>query len=233
MSHGVTIVIADPRRVETLRHGLELPGRVLCLSSSNLPSAFESIRAHQPGLVVLDALFSPTPEGHAFVQRVKQLAIAQSEIRLLELVNGAWTATPMESERAPAPAVEPQKTDFNTRRAPRFLVVDPLPAVVEGHATNLVDISVLGAQVVSEPVLRPNQRIKITLPDTDDMLRLTAHIAWSLFEKPKHATKPYYRVGMEFDNATGQVLERYCRRHCVGNPLLVGLLRGIRFLPLR
>jgi hypothetical protein len=217
MGHGVTIVVADPRRVETLRHGLQFPGRVLCLSTGNLPSAFESIRAHQPGLVVIDALFSPTPEGHAFINRVKSLSIAQCEVRLLELVNGAWAATPIRPE--PAPVIEAQKSDLNTRRAPRFLVLDTLPAVVEGRATNLVDISVLGAQVVSEPVLRPNQRIKVGLPDAEDMLRLTAHVAWSLFEKPKQATKPYYRVGMEFDNATGQLLEGYCRRHCFGDPL--------------
>jgi hypothetical protein len=217
MSHDVSIVLADARRVTTIRDGLQLPGRVLCLSTGNLVSAFESIRAHQPGLVVIDALFSPTQEGHAFVDRVRKLSLAPSEIRLVDLVNGAWALTPIAPEWAPA--IDAEKAGLNTRRAPRFLLLDPLHAVVEGHPTNLVDLSVLGAQVVSEPVLRPNQRVKVTLPDADDMLRLTAHVAWSLFEKPKHARDAHYRAGMEFDNATGQLLEGYCRRHCTANPL--------------
>src|SRR5213083_3770661 len=36
--------------------------------------------------------------------------------------------------------------------------MDPLAALVDGKATSLIDMSLMGAQVVSAPVLKPNQR---------------------------------------------------------------------------
>jgi hypothetical protein len=54
------------------------------------------------------------------------------------------------------------------------MVVDTLQAIVDGKTTRLVDVSVLGAQVTSEPVLKPNQRIKIALPDRQAPLRRSA-----------------------------------------------------------
>jgi hypothetical protein len=110
-------------------------------------------------------------------------------------------------------------TGLNTRRAPRFPVFTPAEAVIDGTPTNLVDISVLGAQVVSDPVLRPKQKIKIALPDVEEtILRFTAHVAWSVFEKPRPEKAPHYRAGMEFNDATALALEAYCQRHCSNSP---------------
>jgi hypothetical protein len=47
--------------------------------------------------------------------------------------------------------------------------------------------------------------------------RVTAHIKWSLFEKPNYAAAPYYRAGLEFTDAT-PALTDYCRRHCAEDP---------------
>jgi len=46
----------------------------------------------------------------------------------------------------------------------------------------------------------------------------SAHIAWSMYERPAHGTEPYYRAGLEFTDAAQQTLEEYCRRHCGDNP---------------
>jgi PilZ domain-containing protein len=217
MANDVTVLVADPPRVAALRDALHLPGRVLRFSSSNLPSVFESIRANQPGVVVFDAMFAETAEGKAFVHRVEQLSIPDNEIKLVARSGGAWTVTPLDAE--PAPPADVQQTGLNTRRAPRYTVAGPIQAVIEDKTTKLIDLSVLGAQVTSEPVLRPNQRIRLSLPDSGAPLKLTAKVAWSMFEKPRVAMEPYYRVGMEFNDAAAQALEDYCKRHCSGNPL--------------
>ena len=73
--------------------------------------------------------------------------------------------------------------------------------------------------LVSTPVLRPNQTIKVALPDTPESLLVTAHVCWALFEQPEDAPEPYYRAGMEFTEAAQQALEDYCRRHCAEDPL--------------
>ena len=78
---------------------------------------------------------------------------------------------------APALVAAPMAV-VSTRRAPRFLVRDPLNAVIESGSATLIDISVLGAQIVSGPALRPRQKIQIALPDTSDLLHVTAHVAF-------------------------------------------------------
>ena len=87
----------------------------------------------------------------------------------------------------------------------------------------MVDISVRGAQVLSTPVLRPNQTLRVQLPDNADTLRLTAHVAWSVFEKPNHVNEPDHRAGMEFTDASTDLLADYCRRHCAEEPIPVRL----------
>jgi hypothetical protein len=99
------------------------------------------------------------------------------------------------------------------------MVRNPLDVVVENGSASLIDISVLGAQVVSGPALRPNQKIKIALPDTRDLLNVMAHVAWSTFEKPKLTTEAYYRAGIEFTGAAQEALEDYRRRHCAEEPI--------------
>jgi hypothetical protein len=207
-------------------------------TAGNAVSAFDTIRAHQPKLVVVDALFARTPPGVAFVERVEQLAIPQSDIRLVIQHEGRWVTAPRHA--GPVPVSDPRPVPvvpkapvvvappapvmaagaaLNTRRAPRFMVRDAVNAVVENGSANLVDISVLGAQIVSGPVLRPRQKIKLALPDTGDMLQVMAQVAWSTFEKPALVVAAHYRAGIEFTDAAQQALEDYRRRHCADQPI--------------
>src|ERR1700730_12503057 len=99
MAGDVSVLIADPQRLATLRDTLRLPGRVLRFSSNNLASAFESVRAHQAGMIALDALFAGTPEGQAFINRLGQLSVERSQIHLVAKFEGSWQLPPL------APAV--------------------------------------------------------------------------------------------------------------------------------
>jgi hypothetical protein len=108
---------------------------------------------------------------------------------------------------------------LNTRRAPRFMVRNQLEALVESGRATVVDMSVLGAQIVSLPKLRPNQKIKLGLPDVDDVLNLVAQVAWSTFEQPPRGTEPQYRAGIEFTDAAQRTLEDYRRRFCADQPI--------------
>src|SRR3981189_1280606 len=113
MAADVTVVIADPQRMAAIRDELRMPGRVLRFSSSNLPSVLESIRANQPGVVAIDALFAETVAGRAFIDRVDQLAIPSSEIRLVVRQNGGWATTPLlAAGAAGTPAATASKVDL-------------------------------------------------------------------------------------------------------------------------
>ena len=219
-----------------IRSGLSLSGRLIRFSSDHLGEAFESIQLNHPKLIAVDALFAATPSGHAFLQRVEKLTIRGSAVRLIVRCNGSWTTTPCSGQSlstasptlgtahenpiavAPIAVVAPPAVE-NTRRAHRFQVLDPVKAVVVGGHARLVNISVLGAQVTSGPVLRPKQTVKIALPDAGEMLRLTAHVAWSTIEQVERRREAYYRAGLEFTDAARHTLENYCHRHCAEEPL--------------
>jgi len=217
MAPNVTVLIADAPKIPSIRAESPIAGSVLYFSDANLASALESIRALHPKVVAIESHFAESAAGRAFAGRLRALSLTGSEVRLLARADGAWSTVPLYGDvllMAGTPAAA-----MNTRRAQRFLVRDQAPAVIDGVATSLVDISVLGAQVVSEPVLRPKQRIKVTIVEDEAVLRFFAHVAWSVYEKPRAAPAPRYRAGMEFDQATEQALREFCRRHCAQDPL--------------
>src|SRR5437764_11474478 len=86
----LTVVVADAQRMTALRDGLPTPGRVLRYPTSNLVSVFESIRANQPGLIILDAIFLKTPAGHSFVERIKQLPLPKLVLQAAMFDRGRW-----------------------------------------------------------------------------------------------------------------------------------------------
>lgn len=230
MSNDITVVVAEAGRLNAIRDHMALPGRAIYFTTGNVAAAIENIRSYRPKLVAIDALWAQTPPGTAFIDRVERLAILEGDIRLVARLEGRWVTTPRRiAAGAPpaAPVIVPAPRPsivtapaavISTRRVPRFLVRDSLNAVVESGSASLVDISVLGAQVVSTPVLRPNQKIKIALPDTGAMLHIMAQVAWSMFEKPPIA-EARYRAGLEFTGAAQQALEAYRLRHCAEEPI--------------
>jgi hypothetical protein len=232
MPSDLTIVIADVTRMAAIRSGLLLTGRVVQFTNFNLSSALEAVKTDEPRMVAIDALMVQTQQGLAFIKHVESLAKAGCAIGLIVRGNKTWTITQRDAQppadvapigRAPAPpgrsaVVAAAKAGVNTRRAPRFPMLSTLNAGVEGGEASLVNISVLGAQVVSLPVLRPGQTVKIALPDQNEMLRLTAHVAWSMFQQTKQGTT-VYRAGVAFTDAAQETLDDYCRRYGAENPL--------------
>lgn len=103
------------------------------------------------------------------------------------------------AQAAPAPAAAAPLDQRGTRRAPRTRVAAGVEVLVDGSGASLVDISAIGAQVVSSTVLKPNQRLRMMLPDPSRMVRLSAVVAWASFEMPKGG--PRYRAGIEFLDA--------------------------------
>jgi hypothetical protein len=220
----LTVVVADPQRMTALRDGLPAPGRVLRFPTSNLASALESIRANQPGLIILDSNFLHGDSGAAFLDRINGLSLQKVILQQAVFDRGHWTMTPL--DQAPPQmrpdnqrAIAVRKAGLETRRAPRFLVEDIAQAVADGATVDVVDLSVLGAQVISQPMLRPNQKVRVNLPDSAGPLQLTASVAWSIYEKPANKPRPQFRVGMQFDDAEAATLENYCKRHCKPEPV--------------
>jgi len=212
MSLSSIVLIARSDLLISLSQGLDGTGDVLAFSDTDALPALEAIAERRPTIVVLDRQFASTPRGSALISRIKaDPALIGSEIRV---VASEGDATDLRQRRAlSGAAIAGNPLDpFGTRRTERFPVDDLVEALVDGHTATVVDLSTTGAQVVSSKVLKPNQLVRVSLSDKEQVLRLDACIAWSSFEMPA-VGEPRYRAGIEFLDANASALRAYSQRH--------------------
>jgi len=96
-----------------------------------------------------------------------------------------------------------------TRRATRYKVRPGVEIQVDGNPASVVDLSVVGVQVVSSTILRPNQKVRISIPNEDFVMRFRGAIAWAKFELPKPNDSPRYRAGVDFADADATALDEF------------------------
>jgi hypothetical protein len=92
-------------------------------------------------------------------------------------------------------------------------MMDGADILVDGSPARLVNLSTVGAQVLSTGVLKPNQRVRVSMVDERLTLRFHATVVWAAFEMPKGATAPRYRAGMDFAGADADGIADYAARH--------------------
>lgn len=194
----------------------------LTFSDAEPLQALKAITDDPPRAVILERLFAATSRGAALINRLKSdPALADVEIRVLShsgdysrLITRPAPAAVATAAGGAASAVEaPPRLDWHgTRRAPRFRARGGLEIQLDGNPVQVVDMSIIGAQVLSPSIVRPDQRVRVTLPNEHGMLRLRATIAWARFELPRRAGDPgpHYRAGVEFLDADPAALERFC-----------------------
>lgn len=118
------------------------------------------------------------------------------------------------SEAPVATADAPGQLDWHgTRRAARFRIRQGVEIQLDGNPASLVDLSVMGAQVISATILRPNQRVRISVTTDDFVMRFRGAVAWAKFELPKPTEPPRYRAGVEFNDADPAAMDEYCAKH--------------------
>lgn len=92
------------------------------------------------------------------------------------------------------------------RRARRIKMLDGMVVVIDDKDGTLIDLSSLGAQVLSAGVLRPNTAVRLVLPTEAGGISCVAKVVWVNVERPKNAKTPLYRAGMQFtDVKTGEL----------------------------
>ena len=108
----------------------------------------------------------------------------------------------------PAPPLDKR----GTRRSQRYPIAGAVEVIVDGNTATLVDLSTIGAHVLSATILKPNQKVRMTVADDQITMRLNAVVAWAFFEMPPKIG-PRYRAGVEFLDANAADLEAYRIRH--------------------
>jgi hypothetical protein len=221
MSPSCTVVIAPADLMQPLCDRLRATARELvpCVDS-DIPAAIETVVQRRPSDVAIERVFASTSRGAALVGRLKaDPALVDIEIRIVAHDSDYSRVSPRRpaadgtdggvAVAAPAPALDQR----GTRRAARIAIVEGVEILIDGGPVRLVDLSVAGAQVLSPAVLRPNQRVRVSMVDEKLTLRFQGTIVWATFELPGSGMAPRYRAGMTFSGADVESISDYAARH--------------------
>jgi hypothetical protein len=219
-----TVLIAAPDLLPTLERRVVFgDGELITFTDADALRALAEITKRRPRVVAIERRFAATPRGAALINRIKgDPALTDCDIRIVS--HDTLPAEPAERrdvdepepEAPPIAAARIEKAPViefrGTRRAPRYRITGTLDAMVDGTQASLVDLSIIGAQVVSAIVLKPNQRVRMSLQDESGAVRFNASVAWASFEIPPNSG-PRYRAGLEFIDADAAAIDAYCSRH--------------------
>jgi hypothetical protein len=86
---------------------------------------------------------------------------------------------------------------------------DGIEVLIDGNPAALMDLSTIGAMVVSPTTLKPNQRVRMSLPQEPRAIRFSAGVAWAAFEMPKGRPAPHYKAGIEFFDADADAVSKF------------------------
>lgn len=212
MPDACTVLIAAPNLLAALkeRAGADA-GDILAFTDTDALRALDTIIKRRPSLVTLERQFATTPRGAALINRLKaDPALAHSEIRVVSY-DVEHTRTSPQPPPAPSSAAAdavPALDVAGTRSTPRVATARSVEILVDGNAATLVDLSLAGAQVLSPTILRPNQRVRVTLIDDSGSWRFNGTVMWATFEIP-----PRYRAGIVFADPDSAALRAFCAKH--------------------
>jgi hypothetical protein len=192
--------------------------------------AVEYIARYKPAVVAIDEQFAVSPRGEALMGRIMDdQSLAQCEIRIL-----ARTGKPDQKRKKSGTGLTPALPGFGaaaatetiavgatldrrgTRRAERTPILDGVSVTVDGNPAELIDLSPVGAQVLSRTMLRPNQRVRLQLlegqPEARRSLRCSGSVVWASFEMPA-GKPPRYRAGLKLSPTETEAVQSFADRH--------------------
>ena len=184
---------------------------MVAFADTDVLPALEAIGRRRPRLVALEKGFADSSRGAALIRRLKaDPRLGEVEIRV---VSGTTQAPADPTLDPPAGSAPAGPIDYRgTRRAPRYKIAAGLDVDINGNAATLVNLSTLGAQVVSATILKPNQRVRVTISDGQAQVRCQAVVAWAAFEMPP-GSDPCYRAGLQFLDANADAIDTFRIRH--------------------
>jgi PilZ domain len=214
MTNPIVILIAAPDVVPALRERLQADSQVVTFADSDPVRAMRAIIAHRPAIIALERLFAASPRGAALITRIKSdPSLDESEIRILSHNSSYQRVSPRRRGALPkATTAKPARSlDPGTRRAPRFPMKESTQAQVDGQASQLVNLSVLGAQLIAPGAIRPKRGITVTLGPPRKPVVVAGTVVWARAELSR--TGPVSRIGVEFNDPDQQAVEAFLDAH--------------------
>jgi hypothetical protein len=199
------VLIAPSDALPRLQERLDPNAAVQTFTDSEALEALDHIIRTKPGVIALQEDFAATSRGTALINRIKDDPnLSGCEVRVLARDASRSRVAVKRGAAAPggaAVAVDDQPKPAldvkGTRRAPRMRIKDGVEVHVDGNPAALIDLSTVGAQVVSPTVLKPNQRVRVSMGEGKNAVKCSGAIAWAAFEMPK-GMPTRYRAGIDF-----------------------------------
>jgi hypothetical protein len=211
------VLIGPSDALPALRERLDSGAELHQFTDHEALEALDHIIRNKPRIIALDHEFSASSRGAALINRIKDdPSLVNCEVRVIAHDTALnRVAVRRAPGHAAAVAVEESKPALDqrgTRRAPRYRMKDGIEILVDGNSASLVDVSTVGAQVLCPSVLRPNQRVRMTLTDQKGAIRCNGSIAWASLELPK-GLPPRYRAGIDMTGADPEAVKGFAERH--------------------
>jgi hypothetical protein len=206
MADGVTLLIGPKSLAASLaNHPDTRDTELLVFDEEQVCEAVEHMVRQRPSVLALPEKFATSPRGTALTHRIA--VDAQFAGTRLLVIDTQGSAVPLP---AGAHATWLPLDAAGTRRVPRIRMRQGIDVQIDGATAALVDLSTMGAQVVSSTVLKPRQRVRMVLAVEPYVIRAIGTVAWALFEIPKGGLPPQYRAGLEFSSADPEPLLQFC-----------------------
>lgn len=212
------VLIGPAGSIPSLRDRLASGAEVQTFTDGQTPEALDHIVRSKPRIVALEIEFSATSRGSALINRIKDdPELETCEVRVIahdgalnrvakkKRSSGSHIAVALS---APKPVLDPT----GTRRAPRTPIRQGIEISIDGHIATLVDLSTVGAQVLSPRMLKPNQRVRLTFTDGNAVIKSSGMIVWASFEMPK-GMPTRYRAGIDLTTDDSKGLTAFAERH--------------------
>lgn len=196
------VLIGPADALPGLRERLDAGAEIQTFTDSEALEALDHIIRTKPAIVAMQDEFSATSRGTALINRIKDdPSLKACEVRVLAR-DSEMSRVAVKRGQAGGSAVAvdepaPPLDQRGTRRAARVRVRDGVEVAVDGNPAALVDLSQVGAQVISPTVLKPNQRVRVIMGDGKAAVRCSGAIVWAAFEMPK-GQPTRYRAGVDW-----------------------------------
>jgi hypothetical protein len=211
------VLIGPAGAIPALRDRLASGAEVQTFTDGETPEALDHIVRSKPRIVALEIEFSATSRGAALINRIKDdPALSTCEVRVIAH-DGALNRVAQKRKSGSHIAValaeaKPALDPTGTRRAPRTRIREGLEILIDGNAVALIDLSIVGAQVLSPKMLKPNQRIRMAFHDGKTIIRCNGMIVWASFEMPK-GQPTRYRAGIDLTTDDSRGLAAFAEKN--------------------
>ena len=211
MVHARTILVAAPELIPALRERLGGDDHVLTFADSEPLRALKAIIAQPPRVVALERIFAASPRGAALISRIKaDKALEGVEIRILSH-DSDYTRVSPRRRGGSLEEAEIKRLDKGTRRAPRYRIKPGVALRVDEQPAQLVDLSAIGAQLITAQALKPKQVVHLLIGEASERVTVSARVVWAKLEVVRTARA--YRAGVHFITPDRRALAAFAQAH--------------------